>query len=42
MFNAMEGLNETCERIAGFSLAGETVANYLIQICLKSPECPMD
>ena len=29
MFNAMEGLNETCERIAGFSLAGETVANYL-------------
>ena len=23
MFNAMEGLNETCERIAGFSLAGK-------------------
>ena len=40
MFNAMEGLNETCERIAGFSLAGETVANYLIQICLKSPDVP--
>ncbi|MGZ8530339.1 MAG: hypothetical protein ACXW6J_06810, partial [Candidatus Binatia bacterium] len=37
MFNAMEGLNETCERIAGFSLAGETIANYLIQMCLKSP-----
>src|SRR5262245_65564966 len=36
MFNAMEGLNETCERIAGFSLAGETVANYLIQMCLRS------
>src|SRR6266542_2139988 len=32
MFNAMEGLNETCERIAGLSLAGETVANYLIQM----------
>lgn len=40
MFNAMEGLHETCERIAGFSLAGETVANYLIQMCLKSPDVP--
>jgi 1,2-phenylacetyl-CoA epoxidase catalytic subunit len=40
MFNAMEGLNETCERIAGFSLAGETLANYLIQMCLKSPAVP--
>lgn len=40
MFNAMEGLNDTCERIAGLSLAGETVANYLIQMCLKSPDVP--
>ena len=40
MFNAMEGLNETCERVAGLSLAGETVANYLIQMCLKSPDVP--
>lgn len=40
MFNAMEGLNETCERIAAFSVAGETVANYLIQLCLKSPDVP--
>jgi 1,2-phenylacetyl-CoA epoxidase catalytic subunit len=40
MFNAMEGLNETCERIAALSLAGETVANYLIQMCLKSPQVP--
>ena len=40
MFNAMEGLNETCERIAGLSVAGETVANYLIQMCLKSPAVP--
>ncbi len=40
MFNAIEGLGETCERIAGFSLAGETVANYLIQMCLKSPSVP--
>src|SRR5918992_6234600 len=38
MFNAMEGLGDTCERIAALSLAGETVANYLIQLCLKSPE----
>ncbi|HEX2929769.1 MAG TPA: hypothetical protein VHV54_08665, partial [Candidatus Binatia bacterium] len=34
------GLSETCERIAGFSLAGETVANYLIQMSLKSPDVP--
>src|SRR5580765_6898655 len=40
MFNAMEGLNDTCERIAGLSLAGETVANYLIQMCLNSPDVP--
>lgn len=40
MFNAMEGLVDTCERIAGLSLAGETVANYLIQMCLKSPDVP--
>jgi len=40
MFNAMEGLLDTCERIAGLSLAGETVANYLIQMCLKSPAVP--
>jgi len=40
MFNAMEGLNDTCERLAGLSLAGETVAYYLIQMCLKSPSVP--
>jgi 1,2-phenylacetyl-CoA epoxidase catalytic subunit len=40
MFNAMEGLSDTCERIAGFSFAGETVANYLIQLCLKSADVP--
>ena len=40
MFNAMEGLNETCERIAALSVAGETVANYLIQMCLKSADVP--
>jgi hypothetical protein len=40
MFNAMEGLNDTCERIAALSLAGETVANHLIRMCLKSPDVP--
>jgi rubrerythrin len=40
MFNAMEGLADTCERLAGLSLAGETVANYLISLCLKSPSVP--
>jgi bacterioferritin (cytochrome b1) len=40
MFNAMEGLNDTCERIAALSLAGETVASYLIQMCLRSPDVP--
>lgn len=40
MFNAMEGLSETCERIAAFSLAGETVASHLIQLCLESPDVP--
>jgi hypothetical protein len=40
MFNAMEGLADTCERIAALSLAGETVANYLIQRCLESPDVP--
>ena len=40
MFNAMEGLNDTCERIAALSLAGETVASYLIRMCLSSPDVP--
>ncbi len=40
MFNAIEGLNDTCERVAGFSLAGEAVATYLTQKCLQSPNVP--
>lgn len=40
MFNAMEGLSDTCERIAALSLAGEAVANYLIQMCLRSANVP--
>ena len=31
MFNAIEGLTDTCQRMAGFSLAGEAVATYLTQ-----------
>jgi len=40
MFNALDGLTETCQRIAGFSLAGETVANYLTQKCLYADSVP--
>lgn len=40
MFNALEGLTETCPRVAGFSLAGEAVANYLIQKSLEAPSVP--
>jgi hypothetical protein len=40
MFNAMEGLSDTCERLAALSLAGETVATYLIRMCLKSASVP--
>src|SRR4029077_2465226 len=40
MFNAMEGLNDTCERVAGLSLAGETFDNYHIQMCIKSRDVP--
>ena len=40
MFNAIEGLTDTCQRMAGFSLAGEAVASYLTQRCLESPAVP--
>ena len=40
MFNALEGLNDTCQRVAGFSLAGEAVATYLTQKCLQSENVP--
>src|ERR1700746_3616974 len=36
MFNAIEGLSDTCQRVAGFSLAGEAVATYLAQKSLQS------
>jgi hypothetical protein len=40
MFNALEGLNGTCARFAGFPLAGETVATYLIQMSLAAQSVP--
>ena len=41
MFNALEGLTETCQRIAGFSLAGESVAMHLIRKSLHAPTVPV-
>ena len=40
MFNAIEGLTDTCQRMAGFSLAGEAVAIYLTRKCLQSAMVP--
>src|ERR1044071_3499899 len=40
MFNAIEGLADTCQRVAGFSLAGEAVATYLTQKCLRTDSVP--
>lgn len=40
MFNALAGLQGTCARIAGFPLAGETVATYLIGKSLASDSVP--
>lgn len=40
MFNALEGLTDTCQRVAGFSLAGESVATYLTQMSLRDESVP--
>jgi len=40
MFNAIEGLSDTCQRVAGFSLAGEAVATYLTQKSLAADSVP--
>ena len=40
MFNALEGLRSTGQRIAGLPLAGETVAAYLINKSLEAPSVP--
>ncbi len=40
MFNAVEGLTDTCQRVAGFSMAGEAVATHLTQMSLEAPSVP--
>ncbi len=40
MFNTFEGLEDTVERVAAFSLAGEGVADYLIERALDAPSVP--
>ena len=40
MFNAFEALPTTVERIAAFPLAGEGVAEYIIQRALAAPSVP--
>lgn len=40
MFNALEGLTNTCQRVAGFSFAGEAVAHYLTQMSLRASSVP--
>ena len=40
MFNALAGLTDTCQRLAGFSLAGETVATHLTLMSLAAPAVP--
>ena len=40
MFNALAGLTDTCQRLAGFSLAGETVATHLTLMSLAAPSVP--
>jgi hypothetical protein len=40
MFGAFEGLEDTVERVAAFSLAGEAVADYLIEKMLDAPTVP--
>jgi hypothetical protein len=40
LFNALEGLTTTVERLAAFPLAGEALASYLIRKALESPAVP--
>ena len=40
MFNAFDALEDTIERVAAFSLAGEGVADYLIERAIGSPNVP--
>jgi hypothetical protein len=40
LFNTLEGLDSTVERLAAFPLAGEVLASYLIRKALASPAVP--
>ena len=40
LFNTLEGLTSTVERLAAFPLAGEVLASYLIRKALESPAVP--
>jgi hypothetical protein len=40
MFNAFDALEDTVERVAAFSLAGEGVADYLIERALAADDVP--
>ena len=40
MFNSFAGLQDIVERVAAFSLAGEGVADYLIERMLEAPNVP--
>ena len=40
MFNAFEGMPTTVERVAAFSLAGEGVAQFMIERALAAPSVP--
>ena len=40
LFNALEGLDTTVERLAAFPFAGEALASYLIQKALASASVP--
>jgi hypothetical protein len=40
LFNTLEGLTSTVERLAAFPLAGEVLASYLIRKALDAPSVP--
>jgi hypothetical protein len=40
MFNAFDAIEDTVERVAAFSLAGEGVADYLIAMALAAADVP--
>lgn len=40
LFNTLEGLESTVERLAAFPLAGEVLASYLIRKAVEAPNVP--